>query len=79
MTSLDASAAATLLAPATVPGSALFSAPLDALLIKTRGESTNVLALKRIKVAGKKAKSAAEWAKAYRDRADPSTGMFTFR
>lgn len=73
----DSSAAGALLDSTTAPGSALFSAPLDALLIKTLGDEA--LLVRSIKVQGKKLKSASDWWKAYRDRSDPHTGLVRFQ
>lgn len=71
------SLASKVLHPPSVPaGSTLYSTSLDALLIKAQADS--VLLVRTLKVHGKKAKSASEWWKAYRDRADPTTGLLTF-
>lgn len=74
----DPATAASLLQPTSAPGSALYSPPLDALIIRTRGDGERLI-VKTVKVAGKKAKPAADFFKAYRDRSDPASGLLTFQ
>nr|CDI55877.1 related to methionyl-trna formyltransferase [Melanopsichium pennsylvanicum 4] len=68
-----------------VEGSAWFSPVHDALIVKTYSgerngkEDEEVLAVRTIKVAGKKPKSATEFFKSYKDRTHPSSGLFSFQ
>ena len=62
--------------PTTPAGSALYSAHLDALVVKCH--SSDVLTVRTVKVANKKAKSAHDWYAAYRDRAERATGLVRF-
>ncbi|SPO30362.1 related to methionyl-trna formyltransferase [Ustilago trichophora] len=75
---IDSTAISTLTQPTLPTGSALYSYPLDALLIRTHSHDT-LLAVKTVKVAGKKSKTATDFYKAYRDRADPRTGLLMFQ
>ncbi|KAF6766998.1 Formyl transferase, N-terminal [Kalmanozyma brasiliensis GHG001] len=74
--SADRNLAAVLLAPSTPVGSAIYCAPLDAVLVKTHAE---VLAVRSLKVANKRPKDAHDWWRGYRDRVDPRTGLLCFR
>ena len=78
---IDLETAEVLLADSLPAGSAAFSPALNALVVKTlpEGQGAVLLVVKSIKTEGKKAKNAAEWFKAYRDRADPSTAILTFQ
>ncbi|TKY90334.1 hypothetical protein EX895_000332 [Sporisorium graminicola] len=75
--SQDPAIAAAFLSSAVPAGSAGYSLPLNALVVKTQGEEA--LAVQTVKVASKKAKTAQEWYRAYRDRADPASGLLRFQ
>ncbi|CDU22056.1 related to methionyl-trna formyltransferase [Sporisorium scitamineum] len=72
----DPAIASAFLSATTPAGSAGYSPPLNALVVKTQDE---VLAVQTVKVANKKAKTAQEWYRAYRDRADPASGLLRFQ
>ncbi|SJX65449.1 related to methionyl-trna formyltransferase [Sporisorium reilianum f. sp. reilianum] len=72
----DPAIASAFLSPATPAGAAGFSLPLNALVVKTQDD---VLAVHTVKVATKKAKTAQEWYRAYRDRAHPASGLLSFQ
>lgn len=78
---LHADTAKTLLQDSVWVGSAVFSPTLDGLVVKTvgGGEKGAMLVVNKIKTEGKKVKIAAEWFKAYKDRAEPLSGVLRFQ
>lgn len=72
----DPAIASAFASPTTPAGSAVYSLPLNAIVVKTL---EGILAVHMLKVASKKAKTAQEWYRAYRDRADPASGLLRFQ
>lgn len=75
---LDPTLSSVLQQPSIPEGSATYSLPSDALIVKTTSD-THVLAVAQLKVAGKRRKTALEWWRAYRDRADAKSGLLRFQ
>lgn len=75
---LDSQAANTL--ADTEPGSALYSRKIEALVVKCAdaGEEHGYLLVGRLQSAGKKAMSAKDWIRGYKERATPE-GVMSFK